>query len=176
MYPSPPVPSPPPPPDPQCADKLLMCCKSALRIFRSDFDIHLLFPPFPPPSPCSPLSLPEFRDASLMLNAKNERPIRAGMTFNVSLGLHDLLNEAPGAADNPKLRTYSLLLADTVVVRGAADRDKWVDVATASASKAFSDVAYTLKVSAAEGWSHGGPCGGWEEGGETLDWDAGIIA
>ncbi|CAI5970555.1 unnamed protein product [Closterium sp. NIES-65] len=38
-----------------------------------------------------------------------------------------------------------LLVADTVAVRASADKDRWVDVATASASKSFADVAYSLK-------------------------------
>ncbi|GJP78485.1 hypothetical protein CLOP_g8779 [Closterium sp. NIES-67] len=108
----------------------------------------------------------EFREAGLTLNAKNERTVKPGMAFNVVLGLHGLTNpeaggkeggEANGSAEgggkeggkegkgSAKLRSYALLLADTVTVRSAADKDRWVDVATASASKSFADVAYSLK-------------------------------
>ncbi|CAI5939892.1 unnamed protein product [Closterium sp. NIES-64] len=112
----------------------------------------------------------EFREAGLTLNAKNERTVKSGMAFNVVLGLHGLTNpeagggeegaEANGKAEgaggkeggkegkggSAKLRKYALLVADTVTVRAAADKDRWVDVATASASKSFADVAYSLKV------------------------------
>ncbi|CAI7763298.1 unnamed protein product [Closterium sp. NIES-54] len=124
-------------------------------------------------SPSFPLLSPEFREAGLTLNAKNERTVKSGMAFNVVLGLHGLTNpeagggeegaEANGNAEgaggkeggkdggkegkggSAKLRKYALLVADTVAVRGAADKDRWVDVATASASKSFADVAYSLK-------------------------------
>lgn len=56
----------------------------------------------------------DFRDTSLILNAKNNRKLAEGMTLNISLGFQDL--------DNPKGKTarakvYSLLLVDTVTVQ-----------------------------------------------------------
>lgn len=56
----------------------------------------------------------DFRDTSLILNAKNGRVLKEGMTLNISLGFQDL--------DNPKgkdkrSKIYSLLLVDTIVVR-----------------------------------------------------------
>ncbi|KAJ1922840.1 FACT complex subunit spt16 [Tieghemiomyces parasiticus] len=58
----------------------------------------------------------EFRESAYLLNAKNTRPLRAGMTVNLALGFQDLEN--PKAASS-KGQTYALSLIDTVVV-GAA--------------------------------------------------------
>lgn len=55
----------------------------------------------------------DFRDTSLILNAKNERVLAAGMTLNLSLGFHNLEN---AAGKNTKAKTYSLLLVDTVEI------------------------------------------------------------
>ena len=48
----------------------------------------------------------EFRDSSLLITAKNERAVRQGMVFNVSLGLHNLqlANQT-----NELKKTYSLV-------------------------------------------------------------------
>eukprot|EP00897_Mesotaenium_endlicherianum_P010392 jgi/Mesen1/9381/ME000610S08682 len=80
----------------------------------------------------------EFREAGLTLNAKNEHEVRAGMAFNVSLGLQGLPNEK---GSSPETREFAILLADTVVVK-----DEKAEVTTHAASKAFSDVAYSFKV------------------------------
>jgi nucleosome binding factor SPN SPT16 subunit len=55
----------------------------------------------------------EFRDSATLLNAKNTRTLRAGMTLNVSIGFNDLEN--PGAKSSKDAK-YSLLLADTLIV------------------------------------------------------------
>ncbi|KAJ7544149.1 hypothetical protein O6H91_09G066200 [Diphasiastrum complanatum] len=78
----------------------------------------------------------EFRESWLNLNAKNDRLIKAGMTFNVTVGLHNLQAQKQ---TNPKTRIFSLLLADTVVVR-----QKGPENATGSCTKSFSDVAYSF--------------------------------
>ncbi|PPR85495.1 hypothetical protein GOBAR_AA35191 [Gossypium barbadense] len=54
----------------------------------------------------------EFRETGLSLNAKNDRILKPGMVFNVSLGFQNLQTET----NNPKTRKYSVLLADTVIV------------------------------------------------------------
>jgi nucleosome binding factor SPN SPT16 subunit len=54
----------------------------------------------------------EFRESGLNLNAKNDRAVKAKMVLNVSLGFQNLQNQT----DNPKIRNFSLLLADTVIV------------------------------------------------------------
>ncbi|KAH7542906.1 FACT complex subunit SPT16 [Ziziphus jujuba] len=77
----------------------------------------------------------EFRESGLNLNAKNDRVVKAGMVFNVSLGFQNLQNQT----NNTKNQTFSLLLADTVIV----DSDK-ADVATSKSSKALKDVAYSF--------------------------------
>lgn len=77
----------------------------------------------------------EFRESGLNLNAKNDRIVKAGMVFNVSLGFQNLQNQT----SNTKNQNFSLLLADTVIV----DNDK-TEVVTAKSSKAVKDVAYSF--------------------------------
>jgi len=80
----------------------------------------------------------EFREASLQLNAKNEARVRAGMTFNVAVGLENL--EAPDATDK-RGKVYAMFLADTVVVK----EEGAPEVFTERAPKAWADVSYSLK-------------------------------
>ncbi|XWS42290.1 hypothetical protein CRYUN_Cryun16bG0002200 [Craigia yunnanensis] len=77
----------------------------------------------------------EFRESGLSLNAKNDRILRPGMVFNVSLGFQNLQTET----NNPKTQKYSVLLADTVIVG-----DKGPDILTSKSSKAVKDVAYSF--------------------------------
>ncbi|GFQ03912.1 fact complex subunit spt16 [Phtheirospermum japonicum] len=77
----------------------------------------------------------EFRESGLILNAKNERVLKTGMVFNVSLGFQNL----QAKTSNPKSQNFSLLLADTVVVT-----DDGRDVATSASSKLVKDVAYSF--------------------------------
>ncbi|KAK2661385.1 hypothetical protein Ddye_007918 [Dipteronia dyeriana] len=77
----------------------------------------------------------EFRESGLILNAKNDRVVIAKMIFNVSIGFHNLQNQT----NNPKKQTFSLLLADTVIVG-----DKSPEVVTSKSSKAVKDVAYSF--------------------------------
>ncbi|XVF41716.1 hypothetical protein PTKIN_Ptkin01aG0302400 [Pterospermum kingtungense] len=77
----------------------------------------------------------EFRESGLSLNAKNDRILKPGMVFNVSLGFQNLQTKT----NNPKTRKYSVLLADTVIVG-----EKVPDILTAKSSKAVKDVAYSF--------------------------------
>uniref|UniRef100_A0A7N0U8U9 FACT complex subunit n=1 Tax=Kalanchoe fedtschenkoi TaxID=63787 RepID=A0A7N0U8U9_KALFE len=77
----------------------------------------------------------EFRESGLALNAKNDRVLKPGMVFNVSLGFHNLQSNSK----NPKTDKFSMLLADTVVVS-----EKAPDVVTSMCSKAVKDVAYSF--------------------------------
>ncbi|PON69605.1 FACT complex subunit Spt [Parasponia andersonii] len=77
----------------------------------------------------------EFRESGLNLNAKNDRILRPGMVFNVSLGFQNLQAETK----NPKTQKFSILLADTVIVR-----EDVPEVLTQSSSKAVKDVAYSF--------------------------------
>ncbi|KAI5658442.1 hypothetical protein M9H77_27235 [Catharanthus roseus] len=77
----------------------------------------------------------EFRESGLSLNAKNDRLLKAGMVFNVSIGFQNLRVEK----GNPKGRNFALLLADTVIVTNDGR-----DVATQLSSKAVKDVAYSF--------------------------------
>ncbi|KAH7278395.1 hypothetical protein KP509_38G039200 [Ceratopteris richardii] len=79
----------------------------------------------------------EFRESGLSLNSKNDRIIKVGMVFNVNLGLQNLQAQN---SQNPKTRNFSLLLADTVVIK-----EKGPESATSSCSKAFDDIAYSFK-------------------------------
>ncbi|KXG25529.1 hypothetical protein SORBI_3007G192600 [Sorghum bicolor] len=77
----------------------------------------------------------EFRESGLNLNAKNDRRIKQGMVFNVSLGLHNVQAETT----SEKTKQFSLLLADTVLVN-----ERGHEILTAPCSKAVKDVAYSF--------------------------------
>ncbi|KAJ8771821.1 hypothetical protein K2173_026998 [Erythroxylum novogranatense] len=77
----------------------------------------------------------EFRESGLSLNAKNDRVLRPGMVFNVSLGFQNLQNETKKS----KNQKFSVLLADTVIVG-----EKVPEVVTSKSSKAVKDVAYSF--------------------------------
>ncbi|KAI3874777.1 hypothetical protein MKW98_019350 [Papaver atlanticum] len=77
----------------------------------------------------------EFRESGLNLNAKNDRILKAGMVFNVSLGFQNLQAQT----NNPKTEKFSLLLADTVIVK-----ENIPEVVTMISSKAVKDVAYSF--------------------------------
>ncbi|GAB2214564.1 hypothetical protein Droror1_Dr00018916 [Drosera rotundifolia] len=78
----------------------------------------------------------EFRESGLTLNAKNDRVMKQGMSFNVSLGFQNL--QSPQNSSS-KDQNFSLLLADTVVLG-----PKGPDVCTNISSKAVKDVAYSF--------------------------------
>ncbi|GKU91386.1 hypothetical protein SLEP1_g5268 [Rubroshorea leprosula] len=77
----------------------------------------------------------EFRESGLNLNAKNDRVVKDGMVFNLSLGFQNIWCETK----NPKNQNFSLLIADTVIVR-----EENVEVLTAKSSKNVTDVTYFL--------------------------------
>ncbi|XP_042487040.1 FACT complex subunit SPT16-like [Macadamia integrifolia] len=77
----------------------------------------------------------EFRESGLSLNARNDRELKAGMIFNVSLGFQNLQAQT----NNLKTQKFSLLLADTVIVN-----EKKPEVLTSISSKAVKDVAYSF--------------------------------
>ncbi|KAF2300884.1 hypothetical protein GH714_018015 [Hevea brasiliensis] len=77
----------------------------------------------------------EFRESGLNLNAKNDRLLKPNMVFNMSLGFQNLQNQT----NNPKIRNFSLLVADTVIV-GQTNPE----VGTCKSSKAVKDVAYSF--------------------------------
>ncbi|KAK1318818.1 FACT complex subunit SPT16 [Acorus calamus] len=81
----------------------------------------------------------EFRESGLSLNAKNDRVLKAGMVFNVSLGFQNLQSQTK----NPKTEKFSLLIADTVIV-SEKNPDKKPEVVTSISSKAVKDVAYSF--------------------------------
>lgn len=55
----------------------------------------------------------EFRESDFVINAKNNHELKAGMIFNLAIGLQELDN--PEAA-NSKAKIYALLIADTVEI------------------------------------------------------------
>eukprot|EP01018_Ginkgo_biloba_P030029 Gb_09795 [translate_table: standard] len=77
----------------------------------------------------------EFRESGLSLNARNDKILKSGMAFNVSLGFQNLQLET----NNPKTQNYSLMLADTVVIK-----DKGAEIVTGVSSKVYTDVAYSF--------------------------------
>jgi len=61
----------------------------------------------------------EFREFSLLINAKNKTLIKPGMVFNLSIGFENLQLANPGP--KTKSPTYSMLLADSVLVTEAGE-------------------------------------------------------
>lgn len=82
----------------------------------------------------------DFRDGTLALNAKNEREIKEGMVFNVTVSLSDLSNPT---AQDPSARTYALVIGDSVVARKTEEGNE-PEVITSRAGKEWKDVAYEL--------------------------------
>lgn len=52
----------------------------------------------------------ELRDSNMVLNAKNNRPLKNGMTLSISIGFTDVKDESKGNG------TYSMVITDTVRV------------------------------------------------------------
>ena len=110
----------------------------------------------------------EFRESAFQLNAKSEQVFRAGMVFNLALGLENL--EDKDATDS-RGKKYALFLAETVLVKVAlASRRTWLshpcptsaqplpnphphphqdeganEVLTERAPKQWGDISYYLK-------------------------------
>ncbi|KAK0949160.1 FACT complex subunit spt16, partial [Friedmanniomyces endolithicus] len=63
----------------------------------------------------------EARDTTFMLNAKNTRVLKDGMTFSITTGFSDLENATP--QDKKLDAKYSLLLSDTVRVTVASQTE-----------------------------------------------------
>ncbi|CAK8695989.1 unnamed protein product [Clavelina lepadiformis] len=60
----------------------------------------------------------EFREGSLLINAKNQLKVQKGMVFNINIGLSGLVNSS---GDTNKDKNYALFVGDMVVVtEGAA--------------------------------------------------------
>jgi nucleosome binding factor SPN SPT16 subunit len=79
----------------------------------------------------------DFRDAGLILNAGNSRKISAGMIFNLAVGFEKL--ERKANVKDEKLRTYALLIADTVLVT-----QKEAVLLTKSSIE-FSEISYQME-------------------------------
>ncbi|GAB4855678.1 FACT complex subunit spt16 [Ancistrocladus abbreviatus] len=77
----------------------------------------------------------EFRESGLSLNSKNDRVLKPGMVFNISLGFQNLRTETKKSLS----QNFSLLLADTVIVG-----ENGPEVVTSLSSKAVKDVAYSF--------------------------------
>uniref|UniRef100_A0A1J3DK92 FACT complex subunit n=1 Tax=Noccaea caerulescens TaxID=107243 RepID=A0A1J3DK92_NOCCA len=78
----------------------------------------------------------EFRESGLNINAKNDKVLRQQMVFNVCLGFQNLECESESRSKSKK---FSLLLADTVIVK-----DQKPELLT-KCSKLVKDVAYSFK-------------------------------
>uniref|UniRef100_A0A7N0U852 FACT complex subunit n=1 Tax=Kalanchoe fedtschenkoi TaxID=63787 RepID=A0A7N0U852_KALFE len=76
----------------------------------------------------------EFRESGLNLNSKNVNVLKENMVLNVSIGFQNLRTEI----NKPKSQNYSLLLADTVIVKPKPE------VLTSKISKAVKDIAYSF--------------------------------
>jgi nucleosome binding factor SPN SPT16 subunit len=82
----------------------------------------------------------EFRETWLSLTEKNDRTLKDGMIFNVSLGFQNLVDKTNSDKTNKdKTKEFSLWLADTVLIC-----KKNPEVLTAFISKADGDVFYSF--------------------------------
>ncbi|KAG1678588.1 hypothetical protein FOA52_012595 [Chlamydomonas sp. UWO 241] len=81
----------------------------------------------------------EFRESGNMLSGKNEGVARAGMVFNVCIGVQNLENDA---SKDARGRVYAFQIADTVVVPIVG---KEPEIATAGCPRSWQKVSYTLK-------------------------------
>lgn len=93
--------------------------------------------PLTRPLSLSPTQGLEFREPSLLLNAKCDARVLPGMVFNVAVGLDNL--EASDVKD-AKAKKYALFLADTVLIGESGAPE----VLTSRAPKAWKEVSYYL--------------------------------
>ena len=77
----------------------------------------------------------QFRESSMRLVAKNDKVMAEGMTFSVSVGLDGLEDKSL----DKKVRTYSLLICDTVVVT-----DDGYELYTSAVSSKAEQIIYEL--------------------------------
>ncbi|EMR08097.1 hypothetical protein PNEG_03537 [Pneumocystis murina B123] len=75
----------------------------------------------------------EFQDKTLILNSKNNRVLKDGMTLNISIGFNDIENPKPLHIRD---RTYSLLLIDTIKVT------KDAPIVYTDSPKSYNDISY----------------------------------
>lgn len=61
----------------------------------------------------------EFREGSMVLNAKNENVVEKGMVFNINVGFSNLENKETKDSNGKK---YALFLGDTVLVTGVNEQ------------------------------------------------------
>eukprot|EP00908_Phaeocystis_cordata_P015047 Transcript_26160.p1 GENE.Transcript_26160~~Transcript_26160.p1 ORF type:complete len:768 (-),score=490.35 Transcript_26160:181-2484(-) len=80
----------------------------------------------------------EFRESAFQLNAKSEQAFRAGMVFNLALGLDGLEDKD---ATDARGKKYALFLADTLLIK----EEGGAEVLTERAPKAWGDISYYLK-------------------------------
>ena len=66
----------------------------------------------------------EFRESSLRIKAGNPETVKAGMCFNVRIGGEDVVNKVKETEVNVnELKTFSMLLSDTVIIGEATGAD-----------------------------------------------------
>eukprot|EP01114_Cavostelium_apophysatum_P012426 TRINITY_DN2775_c0_g3_i1.p1 TRINITY_DN2775_c0_g3~~TRINITY_DN2775_c0_g3_i1.p1 ORF type:complete len:1099 (-),score=397.86 TRINITY_DN2775_c0_g3_i1:68-3364(-) len=78
----------------------------------------------------------EFQESALIINAKNEQTFKENMIFNVSISL----NKIETGDKDPKKAVYSILLSDTVLIKGNE-----AQVLTDKSSKKWNEVSYALE-------------------------------
>lgn len=79
----------------------------------------------------------EFREPSFLLNSKNVKLLKEGMTLNLSIGFQDLENLDP---EDEKNRIYALLICDTVLIESDSCR-----ILTADAPSDLGQVSFFLR-------------------------------
>jgi nucleosome binding factor SPN SPT16 subunit len=110
----------------------------------------------------------EFRDSTMLLNSSNTTRFEVGMVFNLIVGFQNVLltdeDKKGASASVKKMNTFSLLIADTVVIQS----EGVPDVLTKS-TRATSDVTYNLADNDNEGGEDGGADDDLKRGGANFE-------
>jgi len=83
----------------------------------------------------------EFRESTYVISAKNHRPIRPGMVFNLAIGFENVKSTDPEKLKDPKSCVYAIMLADTFQVMQESDPEPEV---LTHCSRAYSEVSYEI--------------------------------
>lgn len=85
----------------------------------------------------------EIRDNTQALTPTNETILKAGMSFNVVLGLNNLIDESCGEDSQGSEKSFAILLSDTVVVSTPEKINP--EILTVGVPKEWREIAYYVK-------------------------------
>jgi len=81
----------------------------------------------------------EFRETEMLLNARNNTVLRAGMTFNLCVGFENLATTGVPKGDKDGGKLFAMMLADTVVVRPEGSAEPLTNCA-----RKYDEVSYSI--------------------------------